>query len=74
MLTSIEINGQYYHAQYTDYDEATDEYNRIEPILEEDGSLIPIHICLCHAYEPGECCCSTTAWDNYRYDDDDDEY
>lgn len=39
-----------------------------ELILDENGLPIPLSICLCFAHEPGECCCNTTSWDNYRYD------
>ena len=68
-LTLIEIDGQLYHAQdiYDEYDE-----NVIDtvPFVDEDGELIPASVCLCHAYEPGECCCATTAWENWKYDED----
>lgn len=71
MLTSKQhTDGNIYHAQYkigTNYSEEESEF-----ILDENGALIPITACLCNAYEPGECCCATTSWEDYRYDDDDD--
>ena len=42
---------------------------RRELILDETGKPIPLSICLCFAYEPSECCCDTTSWDNYMYDE-----
>lgn len=69
-LTLIEIDGQLYHAQdiYDEYDE-----NVIDtvPFVDEDGELIPASVCLCYAFEPGECCCATTAWEGWRYDNED---
>ena len=69
-ITLIEIDGQLYHAQdiYDEYDE-----NVIDtvPFVDEDGELIPASVCLCYAFEPGECCCATTAWEGWRYDDED---
>ena len=66
-MTKIEIDDELYHAQ-TVYD---DDGNVIgeELILDEDGRPIPAKICLCHAYEPNECCCG--AWDDvtdWEYD------
>ena len=68
MLTSIEIDGVLYHAQQ-EWDDDLECYREATPILNEDGALIPIEACLCHAYTPTECCCATTSWDNYSYDD-----
>ena len=31
-------------------------------ILDTDGKPIPTSTCICHAYEPNECCCG--AWDD----------
>jgi hypothetical protein len=67
-LTLIEINGDLYHAQDL-YDEDGENVVDTIEILDEDGEMIPASICLCYAFEPGECCCATTAWENYRYDD-----
>jgi hypothetical protein len=50
------------------YNDDTGEYEGGEWILDESGNKIPDHICLCFAYEHGECCCGCTSWDNYRYD------
>lgn len=71
MLTLKEhSDGELYHAECRVNPE-TDEYEEESTFLyDEYGNLIPAHICLCHAYEPGECCCATTSWENYRYDDD----
>jgi hypothetical protein len=33
-----------------------------EYVLDEEGDKIPITTCLCHAFEPSECCCG--AWDD----------
>lgn len=41
-----------------------------EELIIEDGEPIPIDKCLCFAYEPGECCCATTSWVNYKYWDE----
>jgi hypothetical protein len=41
-----------------------------ELILDENKEPIPLGYCICFAYEPGECCCRTSAWDNYVYVDD----
>lgn len=49
-LTIIEIDGKEYHAD----DEG-------KPLREENGDLIPAHICLCWAHGPSECVCG--AWD-----------
>jgi len=37
------------------------EIVRQEYVLDEDGEVIPTTMCICHAYEPNECCCG--AWD-----------
>ena len=34
--------------------------------------MIPASICLCYAYEPSECCCATTSWEDWKYYDDED--
>ena len=39
-------------------------------LLDEKGNMIPLRYCICYAYKPSECCCRTTSWDNYKYDDD----
>lgn len=70
MLTSIEIDGKTYHAR-REWGDGSEQYkDDATPILDEDGNLIPIEVCLCYAYTPTECCCATTSWENYRYDDD----
>jgi hypothetical protein len=68
VLTSIEIDGVLYHAQQ-EYDDDLECYLEVTPVLDENGSFMPIEACLCNAYTPSECCCATTAWDNYSYDD-----
>lgn len=71
MLTLKEhSDGKLYHARY-EVNQETGEYKE-EPsfLYDEDGDLIPAHICLCFAYTPSECCCGTTSWENYRYDDE----
>ena len=71
MLTLKEhTDGNWYHAQYI-FNEALDDYSEeTEFIYDEDNCLIPAHICLCFAHTPSECCCATTSWEGYRYDDD----
>lgn len=70
ILTSIAIDGKEYHAQQ-EWDDDLETYkDEIVPLLDENGDYIPIETCLCHAYAPGECCCATTSWENYRYEDD----
>ena len=59
MILAEEYEGVFYH--YDDY------YNKF--ILDEHGDKIPTTICLCNAYEPGECCCACD-WSDYRYDED----
>lgn len=70
MLTLLEIDGQLYHAQDI-YDEEGENVIDSIPILDEGGEMIPVSVCLCYAYEPGECCCGTTAWEGWEYDDED---
>lgn len=67
-LTLIEIDGQLFHAQDI-YDTEGENVIDTIPILDEDRDLIPSDVCICHAYEPGECCCACTSWGDYRYDD-----
>jgi len=43
-----------------------------ELILDEEGEPIPTDICLCHAYEPSECCCG--AWDDIPYYEHEEDY
>lgn len=38
--------------------------------LDENGDMIPASYCLCYAHEPSECCCATTAWEGWEYDDE----
>ena len=47
------------------YDDDNKRYYR-----NEDGSKIPESICLCFAFEPSECMCDCTSWNNYAYLDD----
>jgi hypothetical protein len=70
MLTDIEIDGERYHAQFDRYDDELGKWVDPVPILEENGDLIPLSICICFAYESSECCCNTTSWINYDYDYD----
>ena len=67
-LTLIEVDGSLYHAQEF-YDEDGENVIDTTPILDEDGDMIPANICLCYAYEPSECCCATTAWKNWNYEE-----
>ena len=67
-LTLIEIDGNLYHAQEF-YDEDGENVIDTTPILDDDGDMIPANICLCYAYEPSECCCATTAWKNWNYEE-----
>lgn len=69
-LTLIEIGGNLYHAQDI-YDEESEKYLDTVPILDENGDMTLASICLCHAYEPSECSCATTAWKDWKYDDED---
>lgn len=68
-LTLIEINGQLYHTQDI-YDEEGENVIDTIPILDEDGEMISASVCICYAFEPDECCCATTAWENWKYDED----
>lgn len=47
------------------YDDFNKRYYR-----NEDGSKIPQEQCLCLAYEPSECVCDCTSWNNHIYHDD----
>ena len=67
-LTLIESDGNLQHAQEF-YDEEGENVVDTIPILDEDGEMAPASICLCHAYEPSECCCATTAWKNWNYEE-----
>ena len=67
-LTLIESDGNLQHAQEF-YDEEGENVVDTIPILDEDGEMAPASICLCHAYEPGECCCATTVWKNWNYEE-----
>jgi hypothetical protein len=60
MLTTIEIDGCWYHAQPSSGDTETGDILTWDLILNEDGSPIPAEICLCHAHSSSECCCG--AW------------
>ena len=86
-MYSIEYNGQIVHAQLGEefdgdtYDtlllevglNAAEEYfdSYLVPILDENDNPIPIDKCICGAYNPSECGCQTTCWDNYNYNDGD---
>lgn len=72
MLTQKQdIDGKWYHAEQI-WDENRDEFTEESFfILDEHKQKIPIEICLCFAYNPYECCCATTAWDNYTDWDED---
>ncbi len=61
MLTSVEIDGVYYHAQWRLGEDGrwTDE---AVLIVDEDGDPIPSSQCICCAWEPSECVCG--AWDS----------
>ena len=69
-LTLIEIDGQLYHAQDI-YDEESENIVDTVPLVDENGNMIPASYCLCYAHEPSECVCATTAWEGWRYDDED---
>lgn len=66
-LTLIEVDGELYHADELYYEDG--EWFDTVPVLDENYEMIPASVCLCYAFEPGECCCATTAWEDYRYDD-----
>jgi len=86
-MYSIEYNGQFVHAQLSEeFDENkyqslyeavgpyfAEEYfdSCLVPILDENDNPIPIDKCICGAYNPSECGCQTTCWDNYNYDEGD---
>ena len=86
-MYTMEYNGQFVHAQLgEEFDEgtydtlllkvgvnATEEYfvSCFVPILDENDNPIPIDKCICGAYNPSECGCQTTCWDNYNYDEGD---
>lgn len=81
-MYKIEHDGHWVHAELGDdwdddkYDYIfttegvvkADEYfnSCIVPILNELGEPIPIDVCICAAYNPYECGCATTYWDNYK--------
>jgi hypothetical protein len=86
-MYAIEYNGQIVHARLGEefdgdtYDtlifdvdlNAAEHYfdNCLVPVLDEDNNPIPIDKCICGAYNPSECGCQTTCWDNYNYDEGD---
>ena len=72
---------EWYHTEDV-YDE-NDDYIGWKYILDENGSKIPLGICLCHAHSPTECesgssepnepCgCACNSWTDNDYDYDDD--
>lgn len=81
-MYTMEYNGQFVHAQlgeefdenkYQSLYEAVGPYFAEEyfdsclvPILDENDNPIPIDECICGAYNPYECGCATTYWDNYK--------
>ena len=58
---------EWYHTEDI-YDE-NDDYIGWKYILDENGSKIPLGICLCHAHSPTECGCNCNSWGDYHYDD-----
>lgn len=73
MLTVVNINGEWYHAQYADYDDEKGEWTNPEPILGEyDDKPIPTTVCICFAKHPSDCICACYRWGNYS--DYNDEY
>ncbi len=66
MLTTVEIDGVWYHARGVDYDEVNGCYTLFELIFDENGKMIPASVCLCFAHSSSECICG--AWDSYRED------
>ena len=62
---------EWYHTEAV-YD-GNDDYIGWKYILDENGSKIPLGICLCHALTANECGCSCNSWteEDYEYDDDD---
>jgi hypothetical protein len=48
------------------YDDKNKRYYR-----NENEDRIPSYVCLCNAYEPSECVCDCTSWDDFEYHDDD---
>lgn len=69
MLTLKEhTDGKFYHAEYLYSEELQDYETEAIFLTDDDGELFPASICLCSAYEPGECCCATTSWERYDYE------
>ena len=61
---------EWYHTEDV-YDE-NDDYIGWKYILDENGSKIPLGICLCHALIASECGCACNSWTDSDYDYDDD--
>ena len=61
---------EWYHTEDV-YDE-NDDYIGWKYILDENGSKMPLGICLFHALTANECGCSCNNWteEDYEYDDD----
>ena len=84
-MYSMTYNGQTVHAHLSEgFDEdkyevllfdvgieQAEEYfdECLVPLLDEKNNPIPIDKCICGAYNPSECGCYTTCWDNYNYDE-----
>lgn len=86
-MYSMEYDRQTVHAQLSEeFDEDAYEemlnhgrelfaeeyfYSCLVPILDENDNPIPIDKCICGAYNPSECGCQTTCWDDYNYNEGD---
>ena len=44
-------------------------YNEQDFYYNEDGSKIPLRVCLCAARSPSECLCACNSWGNYSFDE-----
>jgi hypothetical protein len=62
MLDVVEIGGHSYHATPKLDDEG--QIVSWDLILDENGEMIPSHVCLCSAYTASECCCGAWYRDN----------
>lgn len=74
-LTTVEIDGQCYHAQlaYIEDDSVLGyHYGEPELILDEYGKPVPYGICICYAMRASECSCGV--WGRDYCSDYDDTY
>lgn len=76
-IQSIEIDGKWYHAQPDWPDGQEEPSDKLVPILDEEGDMIPKEQCMCFARSSSECICG--AWDivakfDWELDTDWDDY